>query len=141
MKVKMTDRSWSEVTLAEARVAVWMTEDMKGNDSAKSYAKRALEAWTDGEKVQILCAEAEIAKNPRAWNCFAEHSGQLDVFVTGLGFVGEGRERIVEIGAFVSDIWELGGNAARNRELMENWPCREYRAVEDVSQQVNTLAG
>lgn len=66
--------------------------------------------------IEVLKASAITAKNCRAWNLYGEETGDMDVWIeatakTSMGFV--------EIGAYLSDIWQTGSTPYRNHMYIQ----------------------
>ncbi|MBR0283246.1 MAG: hypothetical protein IJQ81_16920 [Oscillibacter sp.] len=125
MKVQITKDAKKWLTLAEAPVARAIVADFKdpemyGNERAEELIERAARAYLDatgycdkiGYVEKALTAKAEIAGNQRVHNYYFADSGRLDVWIQGAVELSRG---FLEIHAYLSDIWALGGDeAARN---------------------------
>lgn len=126
MKVRITNEAKKWLTLAEAPLARSIIDDFKnpdmyGNERAEDLLSRAAAAYLEatgqnqfsklGYVERVLEAKAEIATNQRIHpNVF--NAGRLDVYIHGTVELSRG---FLIIGAYISDIWELGNSeAARN---------------------------
>lgn len=106
MKVAITERAKDVITLAEMPVVKMMIAGLKEtdlNDEAKALSHLFC---CDSE---VLKASAEIAKNGRIWGYYdvgENHTKDLDVWVE---VTFKGFDRFYEVGAYLSDIWQIGG--------------------------------
>ena len=107
MKVAMSEESKRVVTISEQAAAKQIIHDLRDDDSTvEAYAERAVRALCGGCD-EVFRASAEIAKNRRAWNSYADNSGELDVWINF--FARADYHTIVEGGAYLTDIWNITG--------------------------------
>lgn len=121
MRVRITSEAKQWLTLAEAPFARQMVEDFKGDEtSAAELLKSAATAYqwhSDKNKIgyveRVLEAKAEICANERVdrniWN-----AGRLDIWIEGTVEFSRG---FLKIGACLSDIYQLGSDAAAENLL------------------------
>lgn len=131
MKIKFTDTMKKIITVSELPQVKRIIADMKEDTGLDDYARTAARIAVGNYGNEILKVEAEIAKNGRVWNRYADESGDLDVwlkvyaFNTFYGFY--------TIGAYLSDIWEASAdiNSGRNNydELRGYMYIREFKEV------------
>ena len=106
MKVAITKLSKEVITVAEMPTVKKMIEGLKDtvlNDEAKALSN----LFENG--CEILKASAEIAKNRRVWGYYdvgENHSKDFDVW---LEVTFKSYDRFYEVGAYLSDIWQIGG--------------------------------
>lgn len=126
MKVKFTAEAKKIVTVAEVPEVKKIIAYMKENETAESlkdYAAMAARvASKNGYAFEILKAEAEIAKNCRAFDNYHEGSGNLDIWLTVYAF--SPLNGFYNIGVYLSDIWQLSGDNAE--EIKSHMYIEEY---------------
>ena len=126
MKVKLTQEMKKYITMDQAPKARAIIADMKEDESTPSdYIRYAISAVYDGNSynVEVLKAEAEIAKNCRCWNAYGEDSENLDVWVEATAYAN-GDEFLI-IGAYLTDIWNITGD--NNREIASRFYVRRFK--------------
>ena len=124
MKVRMTADSKRILSLAEAPIANRMIREMKEDEStAADYIKTAIYATGDSVE-EVYKAEAEIAKNCRIWNQYAEDSGDIDIWINA---EARTRDGFIIIGAYLSDIWQLTGD--NGEEIAKYMYIRKFAEV------------
>lgn len=133
MKVVLPKNYKKIFTVEEYEIAREIIKYEKDNDgyTEKDWAEYAVrEALKDnkyGWLEDIITAKAEICKNKNAncWDRYFEGSHDLDVFITILakvsGTSGTSYYAYIEIGAYLSDIWESGAKDYRNNMIIEKY--------------------
>lgn len=132
MKVKFTKQAKTYITVAEAAEARKIIESLKNDDesatdylrSAGNLANKMINNSPFGID-RVLEADAEISRNNRAWDNYHEGSGKLDVWVQGL--VKADLDTYMEIGAYLSDIWNITGNNEMDADIIEHMYIEVYR--------------
>ena len=111
MKVTLPKDYRKLFTLEEMDIARKIIRDMKDDDfTPATYAEIAIDHWfahhtADGRDT-VLTAKAEISKNRMAWNAYSDDSRQMDIWVSAVTKTYDG---YLEIGAYLTDIWQIGG--------------------------------
>ena len=122
MKVKFTKEIKDIITVSELPAVREMFEVMKEDTGLKEYAATAARIAARSNDVEILKAEAEIARNRRVFNRYSDNSGFLDVWLNVYAF--DAYKGFYTIGAYLSDIWESTGE--NSEELRSYMYIREY---------------
>lgn len=121
MKVKLEKEYRSHYTLDELDMARKVIASEKDDEStAREWAEYAVnEALRneDGCLLEVIKAEAETAKNCRAFNAYGEGTGKMDVWVS---FLAETTEGFIKGGAYLSDIWQTG-SVEYKRHMYIRW--------------------
>ena len=119
MKVSITNESKKVITMAEIGAARAIVRDMADDASTvKDVAASAVNCimravyGIGAGCVDVLRCSAEIASNCRIWDYFSDGSGYLDVWINGVAETSEG---FCKFGAYLSDIWSIGGE--NNKEI------------------------
>lgn len=126
MKVRLTSEYKKYITLAEAPKVRAMIADLKEDESTPAdYIRYAISAVYDGKSfnVEVLKAEAEIAKNCRCWNAYAEDSENLDVWIDATAYVN--RDEFLIIGAYLTDIWQITSD--NMKEIASHFYVRRFK--------------
>lgn len=124
MKIKFTPEAKKLITVAELPYVRKIIEDMKEDGCIKQYAIMVANiANKYGASWEILKAEAEIGKNPRIHDCFAEGSGSLDVYIKIYAY--NSYYGFYDIGVFLSDIWQIG--SGNSDEIRRHMDIKEYK--------------
>lgn len=120
MKVRMDRNYRKRYTLEQVDQAKAVIQYEKENDdfTVAQWAEMAVHEALKGTSVNaqdwqegwILRAEAATARNGRVWNQYGEGTGDMDVWIDAVARTGEG---FVEVGAYLSDIWQTGGTDYR----------------------------
>lgn len=125
MKVKLEDGYKDYYTLNDLEKAKAVIKFMKDDSSSvKEYAEYALnEALRDADiySMGIITAEARTAKNSRGRvlrDAYGEDTGSMDVWVEALAKTNEG---YIEIGAYLTDIWQTGGDHYSNNMFIRRF--------------------
>lgn len=125
MKVSMTSKSKSIITLNEAPAARKIILDLKENPTtveeyAKIGASVLTEHWHDGFGVEILKAKAEISKNRSVWDYYHDKSENLDVWIEA---TARSANAFYEFGIYLSDVWRVGQDESH---ILENMFVRRF---------------
>lgn len=128
MKVKITNEAKEYLTVAEMPAARQIIQMCREDECLDDYARMAagLAIKDYSSNLEILKAEAEIARNDRADNNYFEGSGKLDVyfrFYILIPFVG-----FYEIGAYLTELWQKGASKEQDAEIRRNMYILEYKA-------------
>lgn len=125
MKVKITKDAKSYIKLADMPEVKKIIEDMKELD-VNEYARMACRYITHCNIIDVLRADAEIAANVRICNYFSEHSGIYDVWINFVALIDEGFYGILMGGCYLSDLFQLGADEARDQELISHMYVRRF---------------
>ena len=98
----------------------------RGNDewTAQEWAKMAAEIACPRSSVKVLEASAEIAKNCRVWNTYADGSADFDVWIRFTAFAGDS---FVMGGAYLSDLWAASSD--NREETVRHMYIRRFKEV------------
>lgn len=126
MKVKFTEEMKKVVTVAELPAAHKVIEAEKENDewTAQEWAKMAAEIVCPRSSVKVLEASAEIAKNCRVWDTYADGSADFDVWIMFTAFAGDS---FVMGGAYLSDLWAASSD--NREETVRHMYIRRFKEV------------
>ena len=83
-------------------------------DYAEMAANMALKHESDYFE-KVLEAKAEFARNARIWNDYTDNSGNMDIWISATVKTAKG---FMEIGAYVTDIWQRLGSDYDYRDQM-----------------------
>lgn len=129
MKVKLPKDYRARFTLEDMDIARKLIRDLKEDDATPTwYAEIAVDHWlrnTSTCRDAVLTATAEIAKNGRAWDAFGEGTGHMDVWIESVTKTWGG---YLELGAYLTDIWSIGGDA----DFTEHMYAQYFTRSEDV---------
>lgn len=127
MKVKFTEKMKKVVTVAELSAAHKVIEAEKENDewTAQEWAKMAAEIACPRSSVKVLEASAEIAKNCRIWDAYADGSADFDVWIRFTAFVND--DSFVMGGAYLSDLWAASSD--NREETVRHMYIRRFKEV------------
>ena len=135
MKIRMTDESKHIVAVSEMPAVRKMIEDFKEEDGLKDYVEMAVHALLESVwNIEVLKAQAEIAKNCRIWNRFGDEnlsSDQLDVWITGTVRYTCVPDGFAEVGAYISDLWDLTGDRQHDSALIPHMYLRNFPAKDN----------
>lgn len=127
MKVKLTDEMKKYITVAEMPAVRKVIEAEKENDewTAQEWAKMAADIVRPYSSVKVLEASAEIAKNCRVWDAYADGSADFDVWIRFTALVND--DSFVMGGAYMSDLWAASSD---NRdETISHMYIRRFKEV------------
>ncbi|MFR8177121.1 MAG: hypothetical protein ACLVB5_08595 [Christensenellales bacterium] len=127
MKVKLTDEMKKYITVAEMPAVRKVIEAEKENDewTAQEWAKMAADIVRPYSSAKVLEASAEIAKNCRVWDAYADGSADFDVWIRFTALVND--DSFVMGGAYMSDLWAASSD---NRdETISHMYIRRFKEV------------
>lgn len=115
MKVRLQDDYRKLYTLEDMDRAMAVIEAEKDDllkpaDWLKMAVNEALKETGFNQCERVIEASAHTAGNRRVWNAYTDNSGNMDVWITGTAKTLDG---YIEIGAYLSDIWQTGGTDYR----------------------------
>lgn len=128
MKIRFSNEEKKYITVAELPIVRQIIADFKEDSGLMEYAEMAVNcaAGECGNNCKkIYEATAKIAKNCRAWNDLSEDSGDLDVWIEVSALTYDGRFYI--IGAYITDIWQIGG--VEKSEIRRHMYIRKFEEV------------
>ncbi len=126
MKVVFTKEQKRYITVAQLPAVKRMIADLKSEYDMNDFAPMAVRIASGTNGGKIFEASAEIAKNCRIYNMYFEGSEDLDVWLTIYALTDNG---FYEIGAYLSDVWQLNGENAD--ELREHMYICKYTEIKD----------
>lgn len=107
MNITITAESRHIITLAEAPVIAKMYEALVSDTwSARDYAEMAARIASGCNTVNVLQAQAEIAKNERACNSIYDGSADFDIWITFTATINNTFGGIIIGGAYLTDLWQ-----------------------------------
>ena len=108
MKIKITENTKNAFFMSEMN---WITETGKSLKECGGISKEDLQMFanfvTGVNASEVFKSEAEFSKNARIFERYGEGTGHADVWVTIT--VYDGWKTFYIAGAYLSDIWEIGG--------------------------------
>lgn len=117
MKVKaFTKEDKKYVTAYDVEKSRDIIRDMKEDESTPAeYLEMAAKCLAGVYHAETITAAARVSCNRRVWDAYSVGSGDLDVYIEGLAKVeyqdgSRYGSAYVEIGAYLSDIWQLTGS-------------------------------
>ena len=126
MKVQFTADVKRVVTVAEMPAVRKVIEYEKDDEwTAKEWAKMAAEIISPCSSVKVLEASAEIAKNCRVWDAYADGSADFDVWIRFTVFTGDS---FVMGGAYLSDLWAASSD--NHEEIISRMYIRRFKEVD-----------
>lgn len=127
MKVTFTKEAKQYITFAQETAVRKVIEGFKEDTDIKTYAKMAAQVASDSyTDFEIFKVEAEIAGNARVWDRYDEGTENIDVWLNIKAF--DEFRGFYEIGAYVSDIWEISDN--NRAEIKGHMFIRHYELAE-----------
>lgn len=128
MKVQFTAEMKRIVTVAEMPAVRKIIEAEKENDewTAQEWAKMAAGIVRPCSSVKVLEASAEIAKNCRVWDAYADGSADFDVWIRFTALVND--DSFVMGGAYLSDLW--AASADNREETIKHMYIRRFEEVD-----------
>lgn len=111
--------------MEEAPIAKAIIDDLKSDEStAAEYAKMAVNAIVGYAACDaVYDATAVIAKNNRIYNRYTDESKDIDVWIKA---TAKTYNEFYIIGAYLSDVWSLTGDAAQDAEIVSNMYVRKF---------------
>lgn len=113
MKVKLEERykefyTIAELEAAKAVIAYEKDDAMTATEWAELAARHIVGKCYRNDFVKdIIKAEARTAKHRGAWELYGENTRDIDVWVD---FIAETCDGFIKGGAYLSDIWSIGGD-------------------------------
>ena len=127
MKIRMPKDFKKYYTLEELEQMKTIRANLKKWEEetpAEEWLKMAARDIIRGEGdhiLEVLKAEAKFAGNCRVWNAYGEDTGRMDIWIEG---VVQCFDQILEIGAYLTDIWAIDG---RNEAVRDNAYVVRYK--------------
>ena len=127
MKIQFTADMKRIVTVAEMPAVRKVIEAEKENDewTVQEWAKMAAEIICPRSRVKVLEASAEIAKNCRVWDAYADGSADFDVWIRFTALVND--DSFVMGGAYLSDLWAASSD--NREEIISRMYVRRFKEV------------
>ena len=127
MKVQFTAEMKHIVTVAEMPAVRKIIEAEKENDewTAQKWAKMAAGIVRPCSSVKVLEASAEIAKNCRVWDAYADGSADFDVWIRFTAFADDS---FVMGGVYLTDLW--AASADNREEAIKHMYIRRFEEVD-----------
>lgn len=122
MKVKLEPDyrrfySLEDIDHAKAVMAYEKEDESTAADWAGYAVREALKDTGDYDR-EVLQVTARTAKNCRAWDAYGEGTGDMDIWIEALARTANG---FIEIGAYLSDIWQTGGTDYRPHMYIQRY--------------------
>lgn len=131
MKVTLMKDYRKFYTLDELDVAKKVIEDMKQYEESPAecaaMAVREALRGSDDWLLDVITAKASTAKNCRIWNRMFEGSEHFDVWIEATAKTGKG---YIEIGAYLSDIWETGAEHYKEHMYIQYYKRQSYQRAD-----------
>lgn len=122
MKVKFEKDYKDFYTLADVeRAKKVISYEKDDEETPTGWAEYAIkEALKDTMEYcdEVIRASAETTRNNRIWDAYGEGTGTLDVWITALA---KTREGFIEIGAYLSDIWQSGAEPYKDHMIVNQY--------------------
>lgn len=129
MKVTFEKDFKKHVTLEEApivrRIIAAMKEDDTPINTWAEMAVNLVSGWGECCK-KVYEAKASIAKNCRIYNTYDEDSRDFDIW---LDITAQASNGFYIIGAYLSDIWQIGRDEENNKTIISNMYVRKFKEV------------
>lgn len=126
MKIQFTNEMKHIVTVAEMpSVRSVIESERDGEWTAKEWAKMAAEFVCPHSRVKVLEASAEIAKNCRVWDAYADGSADFDVWIRFTALVND--DSFVMGGVYLTDLWTA--SADNREETVKHMHVRRFEEV------------
>jgi len=123
MKVTMEKDYKRLYTLEDIdRAKAVMAYEKEDEETAAGWAGYAIREALKGtgayDRDDILMASAHTAKNCRAWDAYGDGTGDMDIWIEAVARTSEG---FVEVGAYLSDIWQTGATDYRQHMFIQRY--------------------
>ena len=126
MKVKLQKDYKCYYTFVDLEIAKRVISETKEDEyTAKEWAEYAIREALRGTNdyiEEVIRASAETAKNRRANDAYFEGSRDMDVWVEATAKTTWG---FIEIGAYLSDIWQTGGTPYKQHMYIQYYKRAE----------------
>lgn len=100
------------------RAKMVISYEKEDGETAKGWAEYAVREALKGKNdwlSEIITADAQTAKNCRAWNAYGDDTQDMDVW---LNIVARTAFGFITVGAYLSDIWQTGAVEYKNHEYI-----------------------
>ena len=126
MKITITAKSKRIITIAEMPIVKRIiTEFKEDENTAREYAAIAARMITGDNCVEVINAEAQIAKNCRIYNQYGEDSADFDIWIDFRAY-SEYKDRFIIGGAYLSDICNICGIDDIDEEIKDHMYIRSF---------------
>lgn len=128
MKVIIEKEYRDIFTVAEMDAAKQIIKDCREDSNKPSeYAEMAIICAFNGNTygLKVFEASAKVARNERVYDRFFEGSKRLDVWIEATAKVNI--DCFVEIGFYLSDVWEITGHKEDDADFINKCYIREYK--------------
>ena len=126
MKITITADAKRHITIAEMPIVKRIITEYKEDEcTAKEYAAIVARMITGDNCVEVINAEAQIAKNCRIYNQYGEDSADLDVWIDFRAY-SEYKDCFIIGGAYLSDICNFCGISEIDEEIKEHMYIRSF---------------
>jgi hypothetical protein len=128
MKVQITPKAKEILSVSEMPAARQIVKDFQEDEDLDRYISSVARIVCGyNESFEVLRSSAEIAKNCRIRDYYGDNTADLDVWVYGLAF--NWFYGLIEIGAYISDVFSITGTA-EDKDILNHIYFREYRPAE-----------
>lgn len=126
MRVTITAKAKRIITIAEMPIVKRIITEFKEDETtAREYASIASRMITGDNCVEVINAEAQIAKNCRIYNQYGEDSADFDIWIDFRAY-SEYKDRFIIGGAYLSDICNICGIDDINEEIKKHMYIRSF---------------
>lgn len=126
MKVTITADAKRIITIAEMPIVKRIIAECKEDETtAREYAAIAARMITGDNCVEVIKAEAQIAKNCRIYNQYGEDSADFDIWIDFRAY-SEYKDRFIIAGAYLSDICNICGISEIDEEIKDHMYIRSF---------------
>lgn len=128
MKVQITRNTKDILSVSEMPAARQIVKDFREDEDIDGYISSVARIVCGyNESFEILRSSAEITRNCRIQDYYGDNTKDLDVWIYGLAF--NWFYGLIEIGAYVSDVFSITGTA-EDKDLLQHFYFREYKPEE-----------
>ena len=107
----------TDLESAKAIIKAEKEDEWTAKDAAEYAVKEAL-SGTDDYLDKVIEATARTAKNSRIHDAHGEGTGMMDVWIEA---TARTRKGYVEVGAYLSDIWQTGGTPYKHQMFIRTF--------------------
>ena len=126
MRVTITAESKRRITIAEMPIVRRIIAECKEDEfTAREYAAIAARMITGDNCVEVINAEAQIAKNCRIYNQYGEDSADFDIWIDFRAY-SKYKDRFIIGGAYLSDIYNICGIDDIDEEIKKHMYIRSF---------------
>ena len=130
MKVIIKKECREYFTVAEMDAAKQIVKECR-EDSCKpsEYAEMAIRCAfkNNAYSVKVFETSAKVARNSRVFDRFFDGSKKLDVWIDATAKIN--LDSFVEIGFYLSDVWEITGRIEEDADFRNHCYIQEYKKV------------